>query len=165
MQLCEDRVLPTFFFSDLRNNKSNEQSVISSYNIHSLQTSWKLFYKFYNIVSKIFFSLCRWRKKKNCKYNLTCTTVRCFRLMFGSRLSNSYFCIMLHLSFVSRVYLWLILHYNLPEFVHLRLVRNTTECICEGISLKGWQSGEDLSGLTARSHRSLPPKGKSRKHI
>lgn len=58
MQLCEDIVLPTFVFSDLRNN-SNEQSVISSYNIHSLQTPGKLFYKFYNMVSKIFFSLCR----------------------------------------------------------------------------------------------------------
>lgn len=76
MQLCED----TFVFSDVRNNKSNEQSVISSYNIHSLQTSGKLFCKFYNMVSKIFFSLCRRRKKKNCKYNLTCTTVRCCQI-------------------------------------------------------------------------------------
>lgn len=59
MQLCEDTVLPTFVFSDLRNSKSNEQSVISSCNIHSFQTSGKLFYKFYNMVLKIFFSLCR----------------------------------------------------------------------------------------------------------
>lgn len=59
MQVCEDIVLPTFVFSDLRNNKSNEQSVISSYNIHSLQTLGKIFYKFYNMVSKIFFSWCR----------------------------------------------------------------------------------------------------------
>lgn len=87
------------------------------------------------------------------------------RLVFGSRLSNSYFCIVLHLSFVSRVYCGWSFITTWQNFDHLRLVRDTTECTCESISIEGWQSGEDLRWMTVISHRSLPPKGKSRKHI
>lgn len=87
------------------------------------------------------------------------------RLVFGSRLSNSYFCIVLHLSFVSRGYCGWSFITTWQNFDHLRLVRDTTECTCGGISIGGWQSGEDLPWMTVTSHRSLPPKGKSRKHI